>query len=140
MEGNNAKIKNQSKIIYAELSYIIMNALFEVHRELGNRYKEKYYQRAVALAFDQRQLRYIMELAVNLIFKNKIIGKYILDFLVEDKIIVELKTVTNFSYDDVRQVLAYLKAKKLRLGILVNFRSKSLIYKRIVNPDFKNSN
>lgn len=132
-------IKEGNKIIYPELSYEIMNALFEVHSKLGNRYKEKYYQRAVALAFDKRRLKYNKELAINLLFQNKVIGKYFLDFLVEDKIIVELKTVTEISYDDIRQTWAYLKAKNLRLGILANFRSKSLTYKRIVNSNFKNS-
>jgi GxxExxY protein len=132
-------IKEGNKIIYPELSYEIMGALFEVHGKLGNRYKEKYYQRAAALAFDERKLKYKKELAVSLLFQNKIIGKYYLDFLVEDKIIVELKTVTEISYNEVRQVWAYLKAKNLRLGILANFRSKSSTYKRIVSPNFKNS-
>ena len=127
----------QNKIVYPDLSYQIMGALFEVHRELGNRYQEKYYQRATCLAFDKRNINYQRELIINLIFHDKIIGKYILDFLVENKIIVELKTVNHFSYNDVRQVLAYLKAKKLLLGILVNFRSHSLTYKRIINPDIE---
>jgi GxxExxY protein len=132
-------IKGGNKIIYPELSYEIMNALFEVHSELGNRYQEKYYQRAVAIAFAKRKLKYNKELAVNLLFQDKSIGKYFLDFLVEDKIIVELKTVAEISYSDIRQVWAYLKAKNLHLGILANFRSKSLTYKRLVNADFKNS-
>lgn len=110
-----------------------MKVLFEVHSELGGRYQEKYYQRAVAIGFDKNKIKYTKELAVNLKFQNQTIGKYFLDFLVENKIIVELKTVTKFSHDDVRQVLAYLKAENLRLGILVNFRGDRLIYKRIIN-------
>ncbi|MCK9401640.1 MAG: GxxExxY protein [Bacteroidales bacterium] len=125
--------KSSKKIVYAELSYRIVKILFDVYNELGGRYQEKYYQRAVAIGFDKNKIRYNKELSVNLTFQNQTIGKYFLDFLVEGKIIVELKTVMRFSYDDVRQVLAYLKAKNLRLGILVNFRGNKLEYKRIIN-------
>ena len=130
-EGGAEELK---KIVYAELSYKIVRILFDVYNELGGRYQEKYYQRAVAIGFDKNIIKYNKELTVNLTFQNQTIGKYFLDFLVEGKIIVELKTVARFSHDDVRQVLAYLKAKNLRLGILVNFRGNKLEYKRIVNP------
>lgn len=72
---------------------------------------------------------------MDLKFKEKIIGKYILDFLVKNKIIVELKTVDRFNQVDFKQVLAYFKAKNLKLGLLVNFRTKSLTYKRILNSE-----
>ena len=127
-----------NEIIYPELSYKIVGILFEIHRELGPRYQEKYYSRAVALGFERAGLRFERELKVNLIYNNQIIGKYYLDFLVEDKIVVELKTVGGFSNSDIKQILGYLYAKNLRLGILVNFRSDSLEYKRILNSKYKN--
>lgn len=122
----------ENKIIYPELSYKILGILFKTHTELGGEYQEKYYQRAVALAFDQENIKYKREVNADLKYNNKIIGKYILDFLVENKIILELKT-HQFNQANIRQVLAYLKAEKLKLGILVNFRDKSLTYKRIIN-------
>ena len=91
------------EIFYPEFSYKIIGILFNVHRQLGSRYQEKYF----------------------------------LDFLVEDKIIVETKTVNNFSKNDIKQVLGYLYAKNLKLGILVNFRANSLEYKRILNSKYK---
>lgn len=124
----------ENKIIYPELSYKILGILFKIHTELGGEYQEKYYQRAVALAFDQENIKYKREVNVDLRYNNKIIGKYILDFLVENKIILELKT-HQFNQANIRQVLAYLKAEKLKLGILVNFRDKSLTYKRIINSN-----
>lgn len=130
-------IINRDKIVYPELSYQIMSALFKVHTELGSRYQEKYYQRAVALEFDNLKLKYQKELMVNLIYQNHPIGKYFLDFLVENKIIVELKAVNQFTKHDIKQVLAYLKAKKLELGILINFKSPRLQYLRILNSEFK---
>ncbi|KKR59777.1 MAG: hypothetical protein UT99_C0024G0001, partial [Candidatus Curtissbacteria bacterium GW2011_GWA2_40_31] len=61
------------------------------------------------------------------------IGKYFLDFLIEDKVILELKATPRFNREDFRQVSAYLKAKDLKLGILANFRGDKLVYKRILN-------
>lgn len=112
-----------------------MGVLFKVHSELGSQYQERYYQRAVALGFDEEKLQYQREIKVDLSFGGQTIGKYILDFLVENKIIVELKTVDYFSQADFKQILAYLKAKNLKLGILANFRTKSLSYKRILNSE-----
>lgn len=123
------------EIIQKELSYRIMGVLFDVHSKLGNRYQEKYYQRAIAKGFKKSGLRYEQELEVNLDYDGDSIGKYFLDFLVEDKVVVEIKTVPRFRPIDFRQVLAYLRSKGLELGILANFRPDSLEYKRILNSD-----
>lgn len=131
MQGG--EVRNPNKVLFPELSYKIVEVLFDVHNELGGKYQEKYYQRAVAMAFDRNNVKYKKELVVDLKFQDEKIGKYFLDFLVEDKIIVELKTVMRFSHDDIRQVLGYLKANNLKLGILVNFRGERLAYKRIIN-------
>ena len=122
-----------NKIIYPELSYKIVGILYKVHGELGNRYQEKYYQRAVEIAFKKEKLSYQKEIAVNLEYDSENIGKYFLDFLICDKIVLELKTVNRFRREDIRQVLAYLKAAKKKLGILANFKKDSLEYKRILN-------
>lgn len=75
------------------------------------------------------------EIAVELSFNEEKIGKYFLDFLIEDKIILEIKAKPRFNREDLRQIKAYLKARKLKLGILTNFRGEKLVYKRILNPD-----
>lgn len=126
------------KVIYPELSYQIMGILFEIHNELGCRYQEKYYQRAIALAFDKVKLQYKKELKVDLIYDNKTIGKYFLDFLVEGKIILEIKTVPSLNKKDINQVLAYLKANNLKLGIIVNFRTPKIEWMRVLNADINN--
>lgn len=72
---------------------------------------------------------------VDLKFSDQIIGRYYLDFLIEDKIILELKTVDEIKGKNLKQVLDYLKAKKLKLGIIANFRTSSLKYKRILNSN-----
>lgn len=125
---------NEDKIIYPELSYKIVGMLFEVHTKLGNRYQEKYYQRAIESEFKNNKIIYSKELAVDLMYGKERIGKYFLDFLVEDKIILEIKAVPHFKISDYKQVSAYLKSKNIKLGILANFRTEKLTYKRIINP------
>jgi len=124
------------KIVHKELSYKIMGILFSVHNQLGNRYQEKYYQRAVEEGLKQEKLKFNKELQVDLKYNNKKIGKYFLDFLIEDKVILEIKTVEILKPKDFKQILAYLIANNIELGILVNFRSDRLSYHRILNSKY----
>ena len=121
------------KVIYPELSYRIIGILFKVHRELGWEYQEKYYQRAVSLALAEGGIKFKERLKVPLNFNSKSIGYYELDFLIEDKIILELKAAPRINRQNIRQVLAYLKAENLKLGIIANFRTPSLKYIRVLN-------
>ena len=111
-----------------------MGILFEVHNRLGGNFEEKYYQRAVEKMFKLNKLKYDRELLANISFEGDRIGKYFLDFLVEDKVVVELKAVPRLLPIHFRQVRSYLKVKKLELGILANFRSEKLVFKRVLNP------
>lgn len=126
---------NKAKLIYPDLSYKIMGILFDVHNRLGGGFEEKYYQRAVEKLLKLNKLNFDRELKADISFEGDKIGKYFLDFLVENKIIVELKTVPELLPIHFRQVRSYLKVKGLRLGILANFRSKRLVYKRILNKN-----
>lgn len=121
-------------LIYPELSYKIIGILFSVYNELGNRYQEKYYQRAIEIKFRKEKIPYNREIKVDLLFDGETIGHYYLDLLVDKKIVLELKAKPSFTKNDYKQVKAYLQATNLRLGILVNFYGESLIYKRILNP------
>jgi GxxExxY protein len=100
---------------------------------MGNKYQEKYYQRAVALGLKQSNLEHEREAVANLTYKGEKIGKYYLDFVIENKIVLELKATPQFKRIDFKQVRAYLKAKNMRLGILATFRGEKLVYKRILN-------
>lgn len=124
---------NKIKLLYPELSYKIVGILFDIYNELGGGYPEKYYQRAVAKRFKNLGIKFKEQVAVSLEFDKEEIGKYFLDFLVEDKIILELKVLSEFYLREIRQVLGYLKAKKLKLGILASFAKEGLIFKRIIN-------
>lgn len=126
-----------SEIVHRELSFKIVGILFSVHNQLGNRYQEKYYQRAVEEALKQEELNFKKELQVDLKYNNKKIGKYFIDFLIEDLIVLELKTVEKLAPKDFSQVLAYLTANNIQLGILANFRADRLSYRRILNSRYK---
>lgn len=127
---------DMADIVHKELSYKIVGILFSVHKQLGNRYQEKYYQRAVEKALLDNNLSFKKELMVDLQYNNEKFGKYFLDFLIDNTVILELKTVPRLSPKDFTQVLAYLKAHNLKLGILANFRTDRLVYKRILNSGY----
>lgn len=127
---------NKSKIVEKELSYKIMGILFSVHNQLGNRYQEKYYQRAIEEGLKEEKLSFKRELKVDLFYNKKVIGKYFLDFLIEDRVILEIKAVDLLRPKDFKQVLAYLTVNNLELGILVNFRTDMLSFKRILNSKY----
>lgn len=121
------------ELIYKDLSYEIMGCAFTVFKELGFGYREKYYQRALAEELRKAKIKFEKELAVKLFYDGKVIGKYIIDFLIEDKIILEIKIAKEFYTKDIKQILSYLKAKKLRLGILIIVTKDGMKFKRIAN-------
>lgn len=129
--------ERMGKIIFPTLSYKIMGVLFRVHRRLGNSYQEKYYQRALELEFGNEQIHYDREFLVRLSYGDDSIGKYFLDFVIEGKIALEVKTVPFLRQEYLNQVLAYLNAANLKLGIVANFRTNRLTFKRLVNPRVK---
>lgn len=122
-------------IIYKELSYKIMGTIFDVYNELGHGYQEKYYQKAIALRLHKNGLKFKEQLKSELFFDNKIIGKYFIDFLIEDKIILEIKVGDYFYKKDFAQVRSYLKSKKLELSIIVLFTKMGIKSKRILNKN-----
>ncbi len=133
--NTNIRIKTvvRQDLLYPELSYRIVGILFDVFNTLGYRYQEKYYQRAIAQEFKCLGVIFQEQVVAPVIFKEKKIGSYIYDFLIDNKIILEIKRGDRFSLSDINQLDGYLKNSCLKLGILARFSSKSLLYRRIVN-------
>ena len=105
----------------------------EVHKELGPGFLEPVYQEALSLEFYIQGIQFEKEKDIHIVYKGKTLDKcYKADFLCFDKIIVELKALSELSNDHISQLLNYLKATKLRVGLLVNFGSPSLTYKRLI--------
>ena len=126
-------VERPNKIVYKDLSYKIMSAAYEVHKVLGPGFSENIYEEALAKELNHQGIEFERQKAVNVSYKGALIGEYRLDFVVEDKIILEKKAVSEMTALFDAQVYSYLKAAGLKLGILLNFGRKSLASKRIVN-------
>jgi GxxExxY protein len=123
---------NKANIIYADLSYEIMGAIFEVHKELGPGFLESVYEKALIEELTRRRIKVESQKVIDLSYKSKKIGVHRLDIVVEDKVVIELKTAERFSIHHKAQLTSYLKASGYKLGILVNFSKSKIEYQRVV--------
>ena len=120
-------------ILYKDECYKIIGACMNVHKELGPGFLEAVYLESLAFEFFEQGIPFEKEKDIRIFYKDKLLDKcYKADFLCFEKIIVELKALSELSNDHISQLLNYLKATKLRVGLLVNFGSSSLIYKRLI--------
>lgn len=126
-----------SKILYKDLSYEIVGALFDAFKSLGSSYHEKYCQRAVELYLTKRNVSFRREVPVKISIEAELIGKHFLDFLINDSVVLEIKKGNRHNMSDIKQVLMYLKTTGLQLGILAYFGSNGVTYKRIINNSLK---
>ncbi|MBI3114329.1 MAG: GxxExxY protein [Candidatus Harrisonbacteria bacterium] len=123
-----------TELIYPELSYKIVGAAFNVYNNLGWGHDEKTYQRALAIELEKAGLNYEREKFVSIDYNGEKIAKKFLDFLVDNKIIVELKIVPKLGYVHINQVVSYLKGTNMKLAIVIYFLQDGVRFKRIVNP------
>ena len=130
-------MNNFSKLIYPELSYKITGILFAVHNELGRFYNEEQYADAIEGYLKNLKMDYEREKTLPISFKDEIKGRNRIDFLIEDKVILELKTKRLLTRDDYYQTKRYLAALNKKLGLLVNFRDKYIKPRRILNSSVK---
>lgn len=123
----------QNDIIYPELSYSITGLLMKSQNDLGRFCREKQYGDIFEILLKENNIKYKRELNTNFKINEKEINGNRIDFIIDDKIVVELKTVPFLTKKDYYQTMRYLKANNLKLGLLVNFRSEYLKPKRILN-------
>lgn len=124
---------NEQKILYKELSYEIINAAMQVHNALGPGFTEKVYEEALCLELQNKGLSFDRQRKVDVRYRDMKVGEYYPDIVVDGKVLLELKAVSEHNSVFDAQVYSYLKATGLRLGILINFGTRKLSYKRIVN-------
>lgn len=120
-------------ILYPELSYKIVGVLYSVHNVMGSGFLERYYQKGIASELRKNQINFKEQVKVDLVLNGEVIASGVVDFIIEDKIILEIKQGNSFLKTNIDQLNSYLKMSKLQLGILVNFTSRGLLFKRIVN-------
>jgi len=128
------------KMIYEELTHKIIGCAMKVHGTLGNGFQEVIYQRAIAIEMKKQGLIFQREMEMTIFYEGEDIGTRRVDFFVEDKIMVELKAIMELNDTNLNQCRNYLEAYNLPVGLLLNFGSNSLQYKRIYNtkhPDAK---
>jgi GxxExxY protein len=104
-----------------ELAKQFIDAAIEVHRELGPGYDESLYENALAIELERRGIPFSRQKAIQVFYKGILVGEGRLDLLLDDKLVVELKAVDELNQKHLAQVISYLKATELPLGLLVNF-------------------
>ena len=120
-------------IVEKDLSYKIMRAAFDVHNQLGPGFRENLYERAMII--ELRAQGHFVEAQKEIVvkYRDEVIGKHILDLVVNDRIILELKAVTEISPVHKQQALSYLKATGMELALVINFGAKRVQSHRVAN-------
>lgn len=124
--------KKIDDLIYPELSYKIIGCAFEVHNKIGIGYPEKYYQKSLSVEFKLQEIKFAEQVFYPFKYKEHLIGKNYLDFIVEEKIVVEIKRYNQFSKAHFDQVIKYLNVTGLQLALLITFGKEGVSFKRIV--------
>lgn len=114
------------------VTYTINGAVFEVNRVLGPGFLEKVYENALLIELNKRGLKAESQVPIKVLYKKDMVGEYIADLLVEKKVIIEIKTVETLDNVHEAQLLNYLKATGIHVGLLVNFKHPKAEIKRMV--------
>ena len=126
-------LKEMKKEINDDLTYRIIGCAMKVHTALGNGFQEVIYQRALAIEMKKQGLNFAREMEMSIFYEGIQIGIRRVDFFVEDRIMLELKAVINLEDAHLSQAMNYCEAYNLPVGLLINFGSRSLQYKRVYN-------
>ena len=121
-----------SERIYGDLTYKIIGIAMKVHSDLGSGFLEKVYENAMMVLLEKEIIRAEQQKEIKINYYGKSIGNYVADILVDEKIIVELKTVDKLTDIHSAQIINYLKATEIKVGLLINFKSSKLEYRRFV--------
>ena len=124
---------------YGDITSGIIAASMEVHKELGSGFPEIIYHRSLEMEFSSLCIKYSREVDIPVYYKNTCVGHRHADFLVDDKIIVEIKAVVVLEDVHLAQALNYFEAFNLEIGLLINFGAKSLEFKRLFNRKYNPS-
>jgi GxxExxY protein len=131
-DGQDKRLKHQ------EITRAVIGCAFEVINELGSGFLESVYENALLLALRQRGLTATAQHPIKVMFRNECVGDFYADILVEQKVIVELKAVKAIAPEHQAQIINYLNATGIEVGLLINFGNPKLEYRRFTRSiDFK---
>lgn len=120
-------------MLHEELTGTILEASFEVIKELGAGFVEGVYEKALLVALGQKGIEATRQVPLNVLFRGQVVGEFYADILVEGKVIVELKAVKALMPEHQAQLINYLKATSIEVGLLINFGNPKLEYRRLHN-------
>lgn len=121
---------------YSDITEKIIGCAMKVHTYPGNGFPEIIYQRSLAIEFEKSGLNFQREIEQSIYYHNTLAGSRVVDFLIDNKILVELKATSELNNNHFSQILNYLAAYNLEIGLLINFGEKSLKFKRFINSKF----
>jgi GxxExxY protein len=121
-----------TELKYGDITQKVIGCAMSVYSKMRNGYNEAIYSKCLQVEFDKEGIRYQKEFEVPVYYKEVIVGKRRVDFMIEEKIVVELKAIAELTDHHLAQTLNYLEHHKLEIG-LINFGGKSLQFKRVIN-------
>ncbi|MBU2595934.1 GxxExxY protein [Patescibacteria group bacterium] len=126
-------VKIKKRLIYRKSTYKINGILFDVFKELNYGFREKIYQHAISQELLRNKISFKREVYIPIYYKNHKIGRYFIDFLIDNKIALEIKVADRFYSSHISQLLSYLKSAKIKLGLLAIITPKGIRIKRLAN-------
>ena len=120
------------ELLYKKLTFAIIGAAMEVHRILGPGFLETVYQSALARELTLRGIPFEQQVHLPVSYKDILVGEFIADFIIDGKLMVEIKAVSNFNSQHQAQAMHYLAATGCRLALLLNFGTGSLEHRRVI--------
>ena len=128
---------DNKKYPYADITEKVIGCAMRVHNKLGNGFQEVIYQRALAIEMRKADLNFQREFEMDIYYDDEVIGKRRVDFFVDDKIMVEIKALSELDNSQPAHTINYLEAFNVEIGLLLNFGAKSLQFRRFINNKYK---
>lgn len=125
-------------LIHKDITGKIIGIAMEIYNQLGRGFLESVYEEAFAYELELNKINFKRQEPMDVYYKGRRIKQFICDLLVEDKVIVELKAIKRITDSEIAQTINYLNAAKYEVGLLINFGSKSLEFKRLIKTNPRN--
>ncbi len=132
-------MKNNFEGKYSDLTGKIIGAFFQVHKELGYGFSEKVYENALAIILREQGLDVKQQVPLKVYFHKQVVGEYVADMIVNGVVLLELKAAQKLNEDHAAQLLNYLKATEIEVGLLLNFGPQAEFRRKIYDNDKKGS-
>jgi GxxExxY protein len=128
----------KQEYLYSDLTEVIIGCAMKVHSSIGRGFPEYIYQRALAIELNKTSLEIKKEMEWPVYYDGQLIGKRRVDFMVNDKVLIEIKAVAVYESSHLNQIINYLHAFQIPVGLLINFGKEKLEFKRFTNNKLTN--